>query len=195
MRAVLRSRYCSPSGLSISEIPQPVPGENDLLIRVHTCTANRTDYHVLTGKPFYMRLFTGLFKPKTSFIGSDFAGEIVATGSKVTKFRKGERVMGFGGVFGVGSLAEYLVFPEDGGIVLIPGSLPYDQAAACIEGAYYAAASLLQLQFKTGQTAMVYGATGAIGSSQLQLLSGPYLHGSREESACSFLYRRILKED
>ncbi len=102
--------------------------------------------------------------------GSDFAGRIEAVGSNVQRFKPGENVMGFGGVFGMGSHAEYLAFPERRGIVAMPGNVTYVQAAACIEGAYYAATCVTQVKPRAGQKALVYGATGAIGSAYVQLL-------------------------
>jgi NADPH:quinone reductase-like Zn-dependent oxidoreductase len=115
-----------------------------------------------------MRLFTGLLKPKQTITGSDFAGQVEATGKNVTLFKTGDKVMGFGGGFGIGSHAQYLTFPETKRIVLMPPNITYEQAAACLEGAYYAANGILQLKPSTEQKALVYGATGAIGSAYLQ---------------------------
>jgi NADPH:quinone reductase-like Zn-dependent oxidoreductase len=81
--------------------------------------------------------------------------------------------MGFGGVFGCGSHAQYFILPETKAIkaiILMPGNITYDQAAACLEGAFYAASGINQLKLKAGQKALVYGATGAIGSSYVQFL-------------------------
>ncbi|NOT50754.1 MAG: NAD(P)-dependent alcohol dehydrogenase [Chitinophagaceae bacterium] len=169
MKAVIRTKYGPPKVLSIQELEIPVPKDNEVLIKVHASTANRSDYHVLTGKPFIMKLFLGLFKPGSSRIGSDFAGQVEAAGKNVISFKVGDKVMGFGGVFGRGTLAQYITFPEKE-IVAMPVHLNYEQAAACLEGPYYAAAGLLQMKLKGGQKALVYGATGAIGSSQVQML-------------------------
>ena len=120
-----------------------------------------------------MRLFTGLLKPRSALIGTDFAGRVEEVGSTVRSFKVGDRVMGFGGIFGAGSLAQYLVLPETKavkGTVTIPDDLDYDVAAACPEGTFYAASGLNQLHPKAGQKAMVFGATGAIGSAYVQLL-------------------------
>ena len=117
-----------------------------------------------------MRLFTGLFKPRESIIGSDFAGQIEAVGPGVKSFKAGDKIMGFGGVFGCGSHAQYFTIPETKGIIFMPGNISYDQAAACLEGAYYAVAEFILLKPKAGQNALVYGATGAIGSSYVQFL-------------------------
>ncbi|MGZ5218535.1 MAG: NAD(P)-dependent alcohol dehydrogenase [Chitinophagaceae bacterium] len=170
MKAAFRSTY-GPSGvLSIKEIDKPAPKEDEVLVRVHAASVNRTDNHVLTGKPFFMRLFTGLFKPKLDVTGSDFAGQVEATGSAVRSFKVGDKVMGFGGVFGIGSHTQYITFPESQGIVLMPGNITYEQAAACLEGAYYAAAGITTLKPLPGQKVLVYGATGAIGSAYIQFL-------------------------
>src|SRR2546422_3053078 len=103
MKAASRSKYGLPGDLSIKEFDIPTPKDDEVLIRVHATTVNRTDCHVLSGRPFIMRLFTGLFKPRLSIIGSDFAGEIEAVGSAVQSFKTGDKVMGFGGGFGCGS--------------------------------------------------------------------------------------------
>ncbi len=76
--------------------------------------------------------------------------------------------MGFGGGFGIGSHAQYITFPETKRIVLMPGNITYEQAAACLEGTYYAAMGIIQLKPTAGQKALVYGATGAIGSAYVQ---------------------------
>jgi len=170
MKAAFRSKYGSGEVLSIQEIDKPTAKDNEVLIRVYTASANRTDYHVLTGKPLLMRLFTGLFKPKLAVTGSDFAGQIEATGPAVRSFKVGDKVMGFGGGFGIGSHAQYITFPETKRIVLMPGTITYEQAAACLEGAYYAAMGIHQLKPTAGQKALVYGATGAIGSAYVQFL-------------------------
>ena len=93
MKASVRSKYGLPRDLSIKELDIPVPKDNELLIRVHATTVNRSDCHVLSGTPFIMRLFTGLFKPRSSIIGSDFAGQIEAVGSSVQDFKAGDKVM------------------------------------------------------------------------------------------------------
>ncbi len=171
MKAAVRVRYGPPSGvLNIKEIDKPGPAAGEVLIKVFASSANRTDYHVLTGKPNFMRLFTGLSKPRLTVTGSDFAGQVEAIGSNVTSFKVGDKVMGFGGVLCIGSHTEYITFPESNGIVLMPDNITYEQAAACLEGTYYAVAGINYLKPTAGQKAMVYGATGAIGSADVQVL-------------------------
>ncbi len=173
MKAAVRSKYGSADVLSIQEIETPTPKDNEVLIRVYASTANRSDCHVLTGRPFFMRLFTGLFKPRASIIGTDFAGQIEAVGSAAGSFKPGDKVMGFGGGFGCGSHAQYLMLTETKAkkiSVTIPGNITYEQAAACQEGAFYAASYINYLKPAAGQKALVFGATGAIGTSYVQFL-------------------------
>ena len=170
MKAATRSKYGSGEVLSIQEIDKPIPTGNEVLIRVYAASVNRSDYHVLTGRPFFMRLFTGLFKPKLAVTGSDFAGQVEATGPAVKSFKVGDKVMGFGGGLGTGTHAQWVTFGETKRIVLMPGNINYEQAAACLEGAYYAAMGVNQLKPTAGQKALVYGATGAIGSAYVQFL-------------------------
>jgi NADPH:quinone reductase-like Zn-dependent oxidoreductase len=174
MKIAFRAKYGPPDVLTVKEIETPVPKDNELLIKVYAATVNRSDYHILTGKPLFMRLFIGLFKPKLATTGTDFAGQIEAIGNNVTSFKIGDRIMGFdGGLFGIQSHAQYLLLEETKArkmIVNIPGNSLYEEAAACLEGAFYAAAQINPLKPMRGQKALVYGATGAIGSSYVQFL-------------------------
>jgi NADPH:quinone reductase-like Zn-dependent oxidoreductase len=169
MKAAIRVKYGLPKEvLRIQEIDKPTPKDDEVLIKVYAASANRTDYHVLTGKPNFMRLFTGLSKPRLTITGSDFAGQVEAIGPAVKTFKVGDKVMGFGGVFCIGSHTEYITFPETKGIVPMPDNITYEQAAACLEGTYYAVAGINYLKPTAGQKALVYGATGAIGSADVQ---------------------------
>jgi len=168
MKAAFRSTYGPPEVLSIQELEIPTPKGNEVLIRVHAASVNRSDNHVLRGMPWVMRLFTGLFKPRLATTGSDFAGQIEAIGKNVTLFKVGDKVMGFDGGFGSGSHAQYVAFPEAKRIVVMPSNITYELAAACVEGTYYAAMGINQLKPSARQKALVYGATGAIGSAYVQ---------------------------
>jgi NADPH:quinone reductase-like Zn-dependent oxidoreductase len=170
MKAAVRTKYGPPAEVvSIKEIDKPTPKDDEVLIKVYAASANRTDHYILIGQ-LIMRLFTGLFKPKKPFLGSDFAGQVEAAGTAVTSFKAGDRVMGFSGMFSIGSLAEYVTFPESKGIVFVPANMNYEQAAACVEATFYAASGIIQLKPTAGQKALVYGATGAIGSADVQFL-------------------------
>jgi NADPH:quinone reductase-like Zn-dependent oxidoreductase len=170
MKAAVRIKYGPPEVLSIKEVEKPTPGENEVLIKVHATSVNRSDYHVLTGKPLFMRLLTGLIKPRLASTGCDFAGTIEQLGKAVSSFKVGDRVMGFGGVIGIGSHAQFVTIAENAGVVPMPESITFKEAAACLEGAFYAAIPILHLRPRQGQKALVYGATGAIGTSFVQFL-------------------------
>lgn len=92
MKAAYREHYGD--ALTVREVAEPVARPNEILIKVHATTVNRTDCAVMTGKPFIMRFFTGLVKPTSPIPGTDFAGEVVAVGNKVSLL-PGRRVFGF----------------------------------------------------------------------------------------------------
>jgi NADPH:quinone reductase-like Zn-dependent oxidoreductase len=116
-----------------------------------------------------MRIITGLLKPRKQTPGTEFAGEIETVGENVTSFKAGDRVFGFNDM-GSGSHAQYLTIPESGGLATIPMNTSYEQAAASTEGAHYAYNSIKKVNLKSGQRALINGATGAIGSAAVQLL-------------------------
>ena len=168
MKAAVRSKYGSSEVLSIQEVEKPAPKENEILVKVYATTVNRSDHHALTGRPLFMRIATGLLKPRLSITGSDFAGQIEATGAKVKTFRVGDRVMGFVDM-GLQSHAQYLTLTESKAVSM-PANTTYEEAVACIEGAFYALCAVNRMKPVAGQNALVIGGTGAIGSSCIQFL-------------------------
>lgn len=136
MKACLRRRYGSPNQIKIENIEKPIPKENEVLIRVHATTVNRTDCANLTAKPFIMRFVLGLFKPRKIILGTDFAGEVIALGKNVKSFRIGNKVFGFNDT-GFESQTEYLTTTAEN-LFLIPKKIDYKEAAASLEGAHYA---------------------------------------------------------
>ena len=169
MKAVTRTKYGGPEVLEVRDIPQPEPKDDEILVRVHATTVNRTDCGILTATPFPIRFFTGLFKPKSLVPGTDFAGVVVAIGEKVTNFRTGDRVWGLNDE-GLASHAEYLVIKEDAAVIPIPENIDFEEAVACAEGGHYAFNFLNKVKLVEGSEVLVNGATGAIGSSALQQL-------------------------
>jgi len=173
MKAITRTQYGPPEVLSVSEIDRPVPTDDELLIKVHCTTVNRTDCGILTGTPFLIRAFTGLLKPKSASPGSDFAGVVEAVGSEVEGFKKGDRVFGLNDE-GLGSYREYFTFKpkkSNQGIVKIPDGFDFDQAVSGAEGLHYALNSILHANPQKGDKVLVNGATGAIGSASVQILN------------------------
>lgn len=169
MKAITRTTYGAPEVLKVKEIPKPTPKDNELLIRVHATTVNRTDCGILTGKPYIIRAFTGLLKPRDLVPGTDFAGEIVAIGKHVANFKVGDRVWGLHDE-GLASQAEYMVIRADKAVTKIPKTITYQQAVASAEGAHYAYNFINKLKIDSTSKVLVNGATGAIGSAAVQLL-------------------------
>lgn len=179
MKAAVRSAYGPPEVLSIQEVAKPTPADDEILIKVHATTVNRTDCGILWGKPFIIRFFSGLPKPRLPITGSDFTGVVEAVGKNAKDFKVGDKVMGLNGVRGTGSHAEYLTLSGTRRIVPMPSNVTFEQAAGCLEGAFYAASCIHALKPQAGQKALVYGATGAIGSALVQILKyyGLYITG------------------
>jgi NADPH:quinone reductase-like Zn-dependent oxidoreductase len=171
MKAAVHTRYGPPEVVQISEVTKPVAKDNELLVKVHATTVNRTDCGFRSGKPFFSRFFTGLVKPRGTVLGNEFAGEVEAVGNGVTSFTVGDRVFGFIGLSGpFGAHAEYVTVPADGPLATIPANLSYEEAAPRTEGSHYALSNIRKAKIGGGQDVLVYGATGAIGSAAVQLL-------------------------
>ena len=168
MKAIIYTKYGSPEVLKLKEINKPVPEDNEALIRIVATTVNRTDCATIRAKPFFMRIATGLFKPKKQIPGTEFAGEIEAVGKSVSSLKAGDKVFGFDDQ-GAGSHAQYTSISEDK-VMMMPDGATYEQAAASIEGAHYAYNFINKVNLKKGQKVLVNGATGAIGSAAVQLL-------------------------
>jgi NADPH:quinone reductase-like Zn-dependent oxidoreductase len=168
MKAASRRKYGSPDQISIETQQLPIPKEDEVLIKVHATTVNRTDCANLMAKPFIMRFVLGLVNPRKIGLGTDFAGEVVATGSKTTSFKVGDKVFGFNDT-GLESQAEYLTTTEVN-VFTIPENITYKQAAASLEGAHYAYSIIRRSTILPGQNILINGATGAIGSALLQFV-------------------------
>ncbi len=169
MKAIVHTQYGSPDVLRVTEVAKPVPRDTEVRIKVHATTVNRTDCGILRPVPWFARLFTGLFKPKWTVLGCEFAGQIESIGNGVTKFAVGDRVFGFSGDT-FGTHAEYVVMPEDGTLAMMPERLTYEQAAPSLEGSHYALCDIRAAGIQKGQKVLIYGATGAIGSAAVQLV-------------------------
>lgn len=169
MKAAVRRNYGTPQVVKIEEVEKPVPGDDEVLIRVHATTVNRTDCANLTAKPFIMRFVLGILKPKKIILGTDFAGKVEAVGKNVTSLNVNDNVFGFKDT-GLESQAEYLVMRPDGDVLIIPGEIDYKKAAASLEGAHYAYSFVHKVNIQSGQRILINGATGGIGSALIQFV-------------------------
>jgi NADPH:quinone reductase-like Zn-dependent oxidoreductase len=167
MKAAVITRYGSPDVVKIREVPKPVPAADEILIRVHAATVNRTDCGELRAHPFFARLFFGLIRPRRTIFGLDFAGEVEAVGAAISSFKPGDRVFGMCPSRKNGAQAEYVCVPERT-VAAMPAGTRFDEAAVC-EGAFYANAALKNIELKPGHKILIYGASGAIGTAIVQL--------------------------
>jgi NADPH:quinone reductase-like Zn-dependent oxidoreductase len=169
MKAAVHTSYGPPEVVRIAEVERPTAKDNEVLVKVHATTVNRTDCGLRAAKPFIVRFFTGLIRPRVTVLGNEFAGQVEAVGGGVTAFAVGDRVFGFSGDR-FGAHAEYLAVPEDGSVAAMPADLAYERAAPSTEGSHYALSLIRTAKIHSGQAVLVYGATGAIGSAAVQLL-------------------------
>ena len=170
MRAAVYRRYGPPEVVKLMEVEKPVAGDTEILVRVFVSTVDRTDCGFRSAEYFISRFFSGLFRPKYKILGCEYAGLVEEIGSKVSLFNIGERVFGYNDIK-FGGHAAYVAVNEADTITKIPGNLSYEEAAPIPEGAHYALGSIRASKIKKGQNALVYGATGAIGSAAVQLLN------------------------
>jgi len=168
MRAVMHDRYGSPDVLRLETIERPVPKDDEVLIRVHATTVNRTDCGFRQGSPIIVRAFSGLRRPKFRTLGNELAGVIEGVGSAVTKFAVGERV------FGVdqrtfGANAQYTCMRQDDPLATMPDGMTFVEGAAMSDGFILASTGLRGAHLQRGQRILIYGAAGSIGSAAVQL--------------------------
>ena len=169
MRAAVHVRYGPPDVVRIADVAKPTAGDHEVLVRVHATTVNRTDCGFLSGKPWFVRFFSGIRRPKATVLGCEFAGVVEAIGRGVTAFAVGDHVFGFS-EWRFGGQAEYLTMPEDGPIATMPANVTFEEAACSTEGSHYALSMITKAKIVSGQHVLVNGATGAIGSAAVQLL-------------------------
>lgn len=175
MKAVIQNKYGPPAEvLRTADIPRPVPGEGEVLVRVRATSVHADVWHAINGVPLVLRLMgSGVRAPKNPVPGTDLAGEVVAVGAGVSSLRPGDRV--FGEVTATnqwrngGAFAEYAAVPEDR-LARIPERLNFLQAAAVPTAALIALTNLRdQGALRSGQRVLVNGAGGSVGVFAVQL--------------------------
>jgi NADPH:quinone reductase-like Zn-dependent oxidoreductase len=168
MRAVVHDRYGPPEVLRVAEVDRPVPNEDEVLVDVYASTVTRGDTMGVRSVEYrFTRLFTGVRRPRTTSLGTEFAGRVDAVGAGVTEFQIGDEVCGVKS----GSNAEYVTVREDGVIVQKPTGLTYEEAAAVPEGSLLALTCLRPAYPIEGKRVLVYGAAGSVGTAAVQLLA------------------------
>jgi NADPH:quinone reductase-like Zn-dependent oxidoreductase len=165
MKAIIQDRYGPPDVLGLRDVAKPVPGENEVLVRVHAAAVNALDWHYMRGDPYVARLNMGLRGPKVRIRGRDFAGRVEAVGRSVERLRPGDEVFGEAD----GAFAEYVSAP-DGGVDAKPANLTFEQAAAVPVAGNTALMGLRDIaRVHPGQRVLINGASGGVGTFAVQI--------------------------
>lgn len=167
MKAIVYYKYGSPDVLRLAEVAMPTPTDDELLIKVHAVSVNRSDWEGLTGKPLYARV-GGLFKPGHHILGSDIAGRVEAVGKNISDFQPGDAVFGETMRYCDG-FAEYVSAPVKA-LALKPASMSFEQASAIPQAGVIALLGIREKgQVQPGQKVLINGAGGGTGSFAVQL--------------------------
>lgn len=174
MKAIVQSRYCSPADLELGEVERPVPDDDEVLVRVQAASVHPDVWHAVTGIPYVLRLMgSGLRRPKVRVPGLDMAGTVEATGGGVDRFQPGDAVFGES-IAGHqwhngGTYAEYVAAPADI-LAAKPSNVSFEEAAAVPTSGLIALSAVGEAgRIEPGQSVLVNGAAGGVGSTVVQL--------------------------
>lgn len=166
MKAIVSRCYGSPEVLKLEEIAKPTAADDEVLVKVHAASLNPLDWHYMRGKPYIMRMSSGLGAPTDTRVGVDFAGTVEAVGKNVKRFKPGDEV--FGGRSG--ALAEYVTVREDRALALKPANLTFEQAASIPIAAVTALQGLRDKgRIQPGHKVLINGASGGVGTFAVQI--------------------------
>ena len=189
MRAVVYDRYGPADVQRLEEVAQPVPKDDEVLVKIHATTVTRTDCGLRSAEFFISRFVTGLRQPKPQLriLGNELAGEVAAVGAAVTAFAVGDRVFG---VTPFGAHAEFICLRESAPLAPMPAGMPYEAAAAVYDGASLALACLRQADLRQGRSLLIYGASGAVGTAGVQLAKS---FGADVTAVCSTKHVELVR--
>ena len=165
MKAIVYREYGPPAVLRLEEIEKPVPADDQVLLEVRAASVNPIDWHFLRGTPYFLRLMTGLRRPKVMGLGMDLAGRVESVGARVAQFRAGDEVFGWCR----GAFAEYACASESA-LVMKPANLTFEQAASAPVAGLTAARALAgKRPVQPGQKVLINGAAGGVGTFAVQI--------------------------
>ncbi len=190
MKSVFHDRYGPPEVLRIKDIPVPEPGRGEIRVAVHASSVTSGDARVRRADPFLVRLFFGLFRPRKTLPGYEFAGTVEALGPEVSRFQVGDRVFGATG-FDFGALAEFLVIKEEATLIKMPEDWSFTDAAAIPFGATTARCFLEDKgHIQSGDRVLVHGASGAVGVAAVQVAR---IHGAAVDGVCGPKHLELIQ--
>ncbi len=190
MKAIICTAYGGPEVLKLQEIEKPVAKNNDVIIKVRATSISSGDARMRRADPFVIRLIFGFTKPRKKVLGVVLAGEVDSIGKDVTKFKVGDAVFGTTGMR-FGAHAEYASVAEDGVLALKPNNLSFEEAASIPFGGTASNHFLRLANIKKGQQVLIYGASGALGSSAIQLAQQ---YGAEVTGVCGTGNMKMVKD-
>lgn len=189
MKASIANKYGPPEILELVQVEKPVPKPNEVRVKIHATTVNRTDCGFRRPDYFIVRLINGFFKPRRKIFGTEFAGEVDAIGDQVKQFKIGDPVFGLN-LNKFGTHAEYLCIEENKAIALKPNNISYTDAAAVCDGLMMGITYLRKINFTTTTKILINGASGSIGSAAVQLAK---YYGAHVTAVCNTRSADIVK--
>ena len=195
MKAIVCTRYGPPEVLQLQEVEKPTPKRNEVLIKVFAAAVTASDC-IIRGlnAPFRfrlaMRFVIGFTRPRQPILGIVFAGEVESVGNLVSAFKPGDEVFGWDLFPGFGAYAEYKCISETGIVAIKPARINYEEAAAIPYGGLLALYYLKKGNVQRGQKVLIYGASGAVGTSAVQLAR---YFGTNVTGVCSTANLELVK--
>ncbi len=168
MKALIYTHYGPPEVLQLKEVEKPFPKDNEILLIVKSTAVNSGDWRLRKAEPFGVRLFFGLLKPKINILGSVFSGIVESVGKDVKLFKSGDEVFGHTDMR-FGAYAGYICLPENGTLAIKPINITHTEAAVIPFGGTTALHFIRKATVKPGQKVLINGASGAVGSTAIQL--------------------------
>ena len=206
MKAIICTKYGPPEVLQLKEVEKPIPKDNEVLIKIHATAVTASDCIIrgfkMPGRlgfpkkqimELMMRLFVGFTKPRNPIIGLVLSGDIESVGKDIKQFKKGDQVYGFTG-YSFGAYAEYKCMSEKestrGCLAMKPTTMSHEEAASVSYGGILATHFMKKWNIQIGQKVLIYGASGAIGTTAVQLAK---YFGAEVTGVCSTSNIELVK--